>query len=533
MFQMSYSFDNLLIYLRKHKLLVAISYSLMLIGIAVLFLPFRFEENDDVVMLLLASGNYTGNFESNLVFINPIYGGLVTFLYKSIKGVEWYTLLFLLFHLLSLSIVTYKTLNFNIPSFFKGVLLLFFSVVSINFVMYLQFTTVALMLCLSAILMILNSNKRISMFLGVGLIILSSLIRAEIVLLMLAASIPYLMFTFLKVKKFKKALFSILLLIIPLVSIQLRDEILISNEWKEATKYNRLRAEVTDNINADYSSENYKAICNLADYTLLKNFFIAPEYFNSQKLELLKLKIQGNQTKWSKLNNIPLQLKSYLKEFIFLGVMLIILFLANPKRKEVYTMLIYGGFLFVLISYLSLDGLLKNRVFMGFVLIFVLVMVHNLTQNLVVKKTYFISFSILMLVFSFYYLRRLNEKIQETNQIRNGYLAEQIHFIDDFFLKSAESILIPFGDDLKIQYLNPFKISSTTDRWRIFYLGWMTNNPYNKKFEKRLKTNFSVFKTIYNSQKYSASFKASNYFGNFTVNDSFKSGGFSIQEFKK
>jgi len=138
-----------------------------------------------------------------------------------------------------------------------------------------------------------------------------------------------------------------------------------------------------------------------------------------------------------------------------------------------------------------------------------------------------------MLVFSVYYLRRLNEKIQETNQIRNGYLTEQIHFIDDFFLKSTESILIPFGDDLKIQYLYPFKISATTDRWRIFYLGWMTNNPYNKKFEKRFNTNFSIFMTIYNSQKNSANFKASNYFGNLIVNDSLKSGGFIIQEFTK
>ena len=533
MLQMSYSFNIFAKCLKEHKLLVAVLYSFILIGIAVLFLPFRFEENDDVVMLLLASGNYTGEFESNLIFINPIYGALVSFLYKFIKGIEWYTLLFLLFHFLSLSILSYKILNYNIPTFFKGVLLLFFSVISLNFVMYLQFTTVALMLCLSAILIILNSNKRISMFLGVGLIILSSLIRAEIVLLMLAASIPYLMFTFLKVKKYKKALFSIVLLIIPLVSIQLRDEMLISNEWKEATKYNRLRAEVTDNINADYSIENYKGVCNLADYTLLKNFFIAPEYFNSQKLELLKLNVQGQKRKASKLNNIPLQLKSYLKEFIFLGMILAILFLFNPKRKEVYIMLIYGGFLMVLIGYLALDGLLKNRVFMSFVLVFIIVFIHFLSKNLYLNKIHFISLSFIMLVFSVYYLRRLNEKIQETNQIRNGYLTEQIHFIDDFFLKSTESILIPFGDDLKIQYLYPFKISATTDRWRIFYLGWMTNNPYNKKFEKRFNTNFSIFMTIYNSQKNSANFKASNYFGNFIVNDSLKSGGFIIQEFTK
>jgi len=67
MLQMSYSFNNLAKHLREHKLLVAVLYSFILIGIAVLFLPFRFEENDDVVMLLLASGNYTGEFESNLI----------------------------------------------------------------------------------------------------------------------------------------------------------------------------------------------------------------------------------------------------------------------------------------------------------------------------------------------------------------------------------------------------------------------------------------------------------------------------------
>ena len=56
--------SNLFHSIKNYKILIAIFYSFLLISSAILFLPIRFEENDDVVMLLLASGNYTGNFHA-------------------------------------------------------------------------------------------------------------------------------------------------------------------------------------------------------------------------------------------------------------------------------------------------------------------------------------------------------------------------------------------------------------------------------------------------------------------------------------
>ena len=88
-------FEKINFLFNSNKIITSFLFSCFIVGISLVFLPFRFEENDDVIMLLLASGNYTGNFESNLIFINPIYGGLVAFLYKSIKGIEWYTFLFI------------------------------------------------------------------------------------------------------------------------------------------------------------------------------------------------------------------------------------------------------------------------------------------------------------------------------------------------------------------------------------------------------------------------------------------------------
>ena len=59
----------------------ALVYAVIFFAAILLFLPIRFEENDDIVMLLLASGNYTGELESTLIFIHPIYGVFLNILY--------------------------------------------------------------------------------------------------------------------------------------------------------------------------------------------------------------------------------------------------------------------------------------------------------------------------------------------------------------------------------------------------------------------------------------------------------------------
>jgi hypothetical protein len=350
---------------------------------------------------------------------------------------------------------------------------------------------------------------------------------------MMVAALPYLLFVTLKNKQYLKMGISLLLLLIPFVCIQLRDNTLISEEWKEATRYNRLRAEVTDNINADFSVTNYKGVCSLADYTLLKHFFIAPEYFNIEKLDALNSNIQRKELQQSKVKNIPIQLTKYLKEFSLISLILLTLLFLNPNKREVYLLLLYGAFLVVLMSYLSLDGLLKNRVFMGFVLVYIAIMAFVLSASVDVKKTSYYVISCLVLVFSFYYLRRLNEKVEETHLIRSGYLTEQLEFLNNYFKQYPDKTLIPFGDDLKIQYVNPFKISTTVNKWNLFYLGWMTNNPFNKQFEMNMKTNFTVFMSQYTYQKIGYHFNQSVYFGKYTDKEIFKANNLSIHTFYK
>ena len=50
-----------------NKVAKTLFFAVIFFSASLLFLPIRFEENDDIVMLLLASGNYTGELESNLI----------------------------------------------------------------------------------------------------------------------------------------------------------------------------------------------------------------------------------------------------------------------------------------------------------------------------------------------------------------------------------------------------------------------------------------------------------------------------------
>ena len=82
---------------------VAFTYSLALGAWVAIFLfmswalSIRFETNDDVVMLMISSGAYSGTPDYHLVFINVIYGLLLKGLYFILPGLEWYTILFSLF----------------------------------------------------------------------------------------------------------------------------------------------------------------------------------------------------------------------------------------------------------------------------------------------------------------------------------------------------------------------------------------------------------------------------------------------------
>ena len=496
---------------KGHKILIAFLYSILLMGLAILFLPIRFEENDDVVMLLLASGNYTGNFESNLIFINPIYGAVVSSLYHLSKEIEWYTLLFLLFHVLSFTVVIHKLITLILQPIFIISLVILFSVLELNFLMYLQFTTVAIMLTVAGVILY-HKEKRIQSIFSFLMILFAAFIRPEVTLLILIFVLPYFIYTTFRLKSYRRLIYFLFFLTIPVSSIITRDK-LVSKEWNNATKYNRLRAEVTDNLNADFSESIYKGVCSKEDYTLLKNFFPNPNVITMDVLKRLSHNIQIKKQQSDIFKNVKSQFISYVRDFILLFFILGMLVVFNKNNKNRLLILLYSIFLISVLAYISIDGLLKNRIFLGFVVSFILVCIFLIEEWNYFSRFQLYGLSIGIMLLSFYYTRRLSEKVNETRANRNMYLKEQIDLLTQFHKKNPFKSVTPYADDLKLHYLNPFEISKITRNWNLYYLGWMTKNPHNKKYEQRMKKELNVFISNYSFLK--------------TENDFYSSKGYS------
>ena len=105
--------------IQNNKFLFILILNIIFFILCSYILPIRFEENDDITMLLFASGKYTGTPESHLVFINYIYGLFVSFLYSLTGKIEWYTILFAIIHIISLSVIVWSVITKNIKKIYK------------------------------------------------------------------------------------------------------------------------------------------------------------------------------------------------------------------------------------------------------------------------------------------------------------------------------------------------------------------------------------------------------------------------------
>jgi hypothetical protein len=266
--------------LNKSKIIALFSvfFTTLIVFWLVLFhFPIRFEENDDILMLLLSNGQYTGQYESNLVFIHMFYGKLLNFLYSKKYNIEWYTLLFFIFHFLSMTVILYRITVFKLVTYIKISLFFFICIVYLNFLIYLQFTTTAFSLAIAGVL-ILDFNNKITILISALLLLISSFIRFDVAILVYTImSFSY----FLTSRKniCKRNIFYILMFFIVLVFINKIPSLFLDNEWHNYYSTIKLTTKVWDNLLADGTKSIYQGVCSEADYNLLKFFYLDKDVF--------------------------------------------------------------------------------------------------------------------------------------------------------------------------------------------------------------------------------------------------------------
>jgi hypothetical protein len=114
-----------------------------LVFVGIWFLPWRFATNDDLIMMWLVSGAYTGTPEAYAVFIHPFLSWALSRLYGFYPTIHWYPIFWFVTLYLSFVAIVLSVINSSISASWQRLLLFSVLILWIHFSFFLQFTVVA------------------------------------------------------------------------------------------------------------------------------------------------------------------------------------------------------------------------------------------------------------------------------------------------------------------------------------------------------------------------------------------------------
>lgn len=212
----------------------------------VAFLPWRFQANDDVIMMWLVSGAYTGTPEPYAVFIHPVLSWVYSEIYTKFPSIYWYEGLWFFIIYLSFALLIYrisKTKTFHLS---RNLLVLFILLITIHFGIFPQFTLVAGLAAFSALVILTQKETDWSRGLAFFLLAFGIMIRWEAAGLIL---LGYFFFSFLSEENnwslgFLRKLAPIVILFTVIIGSKYIFE--ENSSYSDFLRFNRLRAAVID-----------------------------------------------------------------------------------------------------------------------------------------------------------------------------------------------------------------------------------------------------------------------------------------------
>ena len=250
--------------------------------------------NDDFKMAELMNGNFTGNFESNAIFIHPLVGSALSNLNSISSNIPWFPLFLVFIQILAFS--SLAALDLNRVSY---LFLFFFSTVHTAFSTVVpSFTPAAIVVASCGVALfihsIINSSQRFA-WIGVLLIILGGLIRFDGMLFALSMFAVTVAFVTINKDNRKRMMFRLFAPVFLLVA----GTFLISQTpsicrtqsecaaWATYNSFNAIRGDFagTSRMNL-IEGELGNTSWSMNDFKLFKNYMhIDDETFNLKNLE--------------------------------------------------------------------------------------------------------------------------------------------------------------------------------------------------------------------------------------------------------
>ncbi|WP_192349214.1 hypothetical protein [Algoriphagus sp. Y33] len=264
----------------------------LLVFLILWILPWRFEANDDVIMMWLVSGAYTGTPEPYAVFIHPLLSWSLSKLYTFMPFIQWYAFVWFLVLYASFMGIVISVLDSCLSIRWKNLLLFSFLVLYIHFSLILQFTIVAGVAGFSGFLLANTSfgnSSKLGRCAVLFLLIISILIRWESFAL---AALGYAFYQFIAVdrisgaSKFRTKTFLIIGLVF--ILLQFFDFLYLKNSgYAEFKHYTKARANVFDHP-VFYTLEKDHRLDQTSEWYFFSLFMMDGNQIDVEKLSELK-----------------------------------------------------------------------------------------------------------------------------------------------------------------------------------------------------------------------------------------------------
>lgn len=465
--------DRLDNFLKEVKFFHVLIFTAIFFILTSIILRIQFEENDDVVMLLIASGKHFGTPDGHLVFINYLFGYPLSSLYRIFPNYEWYTLSFSIMHIFSGAVIINqifkKDRSFFLKVGFIVLFLVFFSLIIVKF----QFTTTAGIVAVAGISLIFENKSKQWGFIGGFVLFLSSLIRIESAILVLIISSP-LFFEYLI--SFNKRIMILAVALIFVLGGKYLNRLFYQNkDWAEYYEYNKIRGQISDNPKTFKYLKEIPENKKKTDLLLFLSFMPDGKVINLEYLKQLRMDIDKSQfsEKVVSLNNFKGLIKLHKIRFILFLGFFVFLFFKNKDWISRFVLLTSFFLLFVAFFLLSINYWVKLRVVNTATLAFMLVLMELSLKKKDKSRTNYIFTFFFISFLSLFFLREAFY-----TSIGNKYT--NIAYEKQWsFLKSQDGQTLLHLPSFSITGVNPFKVSQNWQSDKFVFLGWLTNFPQN------------------------------------------------------
>ena len=450
---------------------IILAFNIAYFAVMAVVLPMGFEENDDIIMAMIANGTYSGTPDGHLVYINVLYGWLLAALYSLTGAIEWYTLAFAVLHVVSMSALAYCIWTTPNRARWERVLwLLVLYVLWARIIVALQFTTTAGLVCLAGCMLLLRKSPK-ARWSGVVFVIVAALIRffaAGLVGLLMA---PIIIYTY---RFHWNKYIAVVLMLMAVVGCRIVNQRTYDSdpEWKYFREYNRLRAQLNDNPNAyKMTTADLPEGIDPMDYQLLLRFVPDGEQIDLPALRQLSA-VVGDVPFGEQLKNLY-RLEKYAVEMMILFALLVLMIITTGNRNKYIFLILYSLFVAVLVVHVSLDGFLKNRVFLCMLLPLLVTEFMLLPDTTGLKRRWGIG--IAMVVLAVWYSYQIYVETLVAGHNRYVWQRQQQPLLE---YVPEGAFVTTIGTSMLVEATDPWHIWAYP--CRRYCLGWTTCIPLNK-----------------------------------------------------